>query len=55
MALSRNPYYTIRRKWSNILNHTVIQTVENSTALLPTLGSHKAAIDGYSTILAACR
>jgi hypothetical protein len=33
----------------------VIQTVGNPTALLPTLDRHKAAIDGYSTILAACR
>jgi hypothetical protein len=34
--------------------HPAIQTVDNPTVQLPTFGSHKATIDGYSTVLAAC-
>ncbi len=33
---------------------SAIQTVENPTVLLPTFGSHKATVDGYSTVLAVC-
>ena len=33
---------------------SAIQTVDNPTVQLPTFGSHKATIDGYSTVLAAC-
>jgi len=37
-----------------LLNITAIQTVENPTMRLPTFGSRKVTIDGYSTILAVC-
>jgi hypothetical protein len=32
--------------------HPAIQTVENPTMRLPTFGSRRITIDGYSTILA---